>query len=159
MKVKTRQETIIKDVEVYIADDGKEFCTEYECKEYEATCRKKKFIKNAEKLRIRELDDVIPPTPNSDPDNIFIWYKVNSKEDYDNILAAYDKRDYASPAHYPEIVCIESSSYEEYDLLTDIYPDFLSSIKKEHQSFWNSFGYNMILGKQPACITDTAEDR
>lgn len=47
MEVKTK--AIIQEVQVYVADDGTEFNTEAECRDYEVKNKRKSKIEKAEK--------------------------------------------------------------------------------------------------------------
>ena len=81
--MKTEIRTQIQEVPVYIADDGTEFNTEAECWEYEVQNKRKTQIEKAEKLRITELDDVIPLI-NEDTSVAYVyrWYKLTNKKDF-----------------------------------------------------------------------------
>ena len=112
--MKTEIRTQIQEVPVYIADDGTEFNTEAECWEYEVQNKRKTQIEKAEKLRITELDDVIPLI-NEDTSVAYVyrWYKLTNKKDFKIVDEAYNCGwDFAEPLKYPSIMCVESYSEE-----------------------------------------------
>lgn len=88
MKVETK--AIIQEVPVYIADDGTEFNTEAECRDYEVKNEMKPKIEKAEKLRIIKLDNVMPLIDEElNEDHTYIWYKLTNENDFRIVNEAY----------------------------------------------------------------------
>ena len=139
------RERIIKE-QVYIAEDGSEFAFYSDCLEYERKNRKDKIEEAAEKLRITELDDLVPLTSSGDVhyENTFCWYRLNSREDFEKVNAAYKDALY-EPENYPEIMCVEI--VENYEYEDDGYDCSLSRCKKETIDFWKKFGYEVEFKK------------
>ena len=82
MEIKIKKRFIEEDTKVYIAEDGTGFETERACRNYEDKILHPANIKQAEKLRIKYLDEVIPLSDSglTDENNAFRWYKVENEE-------------------------------------------------------------------------------
>lgn len=104
----------------------------------------KNIINQAEQLRIKNLDDIIPLTSGgTNENNYFIWYYVQTKKDFDIVNKAY-REQFCEPEQYPEIMCVESySGYED-----DAYEYYLSQIKDLTCDFWKQLGYKITLSKE-----------
>lgn len=132
----------------YIAADETEFDNEQDCRDYEiaAMPTNRELM---EKLRLKNVDDVIPITDTDvNFDNTFRWYKVEKQEDIAVLEKMYPRKKF-DIKNFPEIVCIESSfSYgNEYDDKDPcIY--FLSDCKIETEEFWGKMGYKVIFEKK-----------
>ena len=141
MKTELREVTIKR----YIADDGKEFEYRFDCEKYEKYLSLKKYIEQADNMRIKELDDVLPLDccGEVEENNNFRWFSLNNKEDYDIVSKAYDNDELPTPKEYPAILCVESSSYyfEEYN--ADSYGYLLKDIMADTKEFWARFGYEI----------------
>ncbi len=88
MKVEKRQETIVREKNVYIANDGTEFEQEWMCKEYE----KAEAIKSLScKVKCCEsLDGYMPFDGNEYCEyHSYRWYYVSSQDDVDVINEAF----------------------------------------------------------------------
>lgn len=146
MEIKETVKLIEQKVFTYIANDGTEFLSESECREHEKNLELKTFIEGAEKLRVKELDDVIPiSTEAIINDNTFLWYKLNNKQDFEILNKAYNNSLY-EPSVYPMFKCVENSYYNPYD--SDYYYDYdLCECKNITENFWNKFGYKVIFEK------------
>lgn len=145
--MKTEIRTQIQEVPVYIADGGTEFNTEAECWEYEVQNKRKTQIEKAEKLRITELDDVIPLI-NEDTSVAYVyrWYKLTNKKDFKIVDEAYNCGwDFAEPLKYPSIMCVESYSEGYYG---DAYNYLLSDCKQAAEKFWKQMGYKVTIEKE-----------
>ena len=94
MKKEIRPEhTVIREKEVYIADDGTEFDSKWKCEQYEFEMLKKPILDNLQ--RCEELDDC----PNFDGQEYaehhnYRWYFIRNDEDVDILNRVYgDKID------------------------------------------------------------------
>ena len=146
MEIKKEKKLVEQEITTYIATDGEEFDTERDCKKHEARLRHKQLIEKAEKLRIKDLDGKFPIDDNALPyfENYFIWYKVETIEDFKVIENAYDNK-LEAPEIYPEIICVETNENEEYE--GDVYTYTLSDMKASTEFFWSRLGYKVKLEK------------
>ena len=142
MKIREKKEVVEKIVCTYIAEDGKEFISEYECKKYEKDLEKKAAIEAAEKFRIPELDDKLPLDYDVNENNSFRWYKLSKKDDFDAVNKAY-ANSLQAPSHYPEIMCVETVGYEPYE--DDGYSCTLTGLKAITEEFWQMMGFKVTL--------------
>ena len=140
MKIKESKKIIEQTIYTFVAEDGKEFNSEYECKKYEKILEKKAAIEAAEKLRMPELDDKLPLSYDVNENNSFRWYKVENKEAFDTVNKAY-VNSLQAPSHYPEIMCVES--YEPYE--DDGYSCTLTGLKATTEEFWKMKGLKVTL--------------
>lgn len=146
MKVKEETRVVEQTVTLYIAEDGTEFVTEYACRRYEEKKNLEKLIEKAENLRIVELDDCLPLTNDGliNDNNIFKWYRLESKEDFDIVEGAYGSNGHLSkPSTYPEVICVETCGYEPYK--DDAYNYHLTDCKIMTEEFWKAMGYKVIF--------------
>lgn len=152
MKKETKSRMIEEKYEVFVAEDGTTFDTARECVNYEKKRKQRKFIEEAEKLRIEKLDNVIPVTDiEHQEDNNYSWYAVQNKDDLDLIAKAcgYHNINDASIIEFncPEILCIETLDYaEEYE--GEIYCYTLSNIMENIKEFMENFGYKVKFEKE-----------
>ena len=148
--MKKERRTITTERTIFIAEDGKEFTTEKECKAYEVLLQKQKtkkeLIAAAEKLRIPDLDEIVPlnTDANCSENNTFRWYRLNSIEDF-NVFEAIYPYYLSPPMEYPTIMCIENCSQEPYE--DDGFSTTLEAIKHMTISFWDRLGYEVSLRK------------
>lgn len=141
--MKVEKQIIEQEIFVYVAEDGKRFKTERECKQYETECVLKKQIEMAEKLRIVKLDEFIPLSNQEfNENNTFVWYEVKNKEDFDALNKAY-AYELKEPSLYPEIICVETTGYEAY--MDDAYGYNLRDLKQTTEDFWEKFGYKVTF--------------
>lgn len=143
--MKILKETKIITNKVYVAVDGEKFGTERECRAYEQKLALMGKIEEAEKLRIEELDEMLP-LDNAEmyENNTFRWYKINSREDFDTLCEAC-KTNWDYPINYPEIVCVETVGYYAYKDENYIY--YLSTLMKAAKEFYEKFGYKLTFEK------------
>lgn len=87
MKVKEAQATY----KVYVADDGEEFGSEKECRDYEDGIAQEKAEAEVEKLPQFFADH--PYNPGHDDDPEWRWLYLRSQQDLDNVKAAFYCRD------------------------------------------------------------------
>ena len=107
-------------------------------------------LEEAEKLRIRKLDGVVPITRvlEVNEDHKFIWYKVNCEADFKIIVEAYDNRynDFFGSVTYPNILCVESNGFLQYT--GDACDYWLDEMRSTTETFWTSLGYKVTLEKE-----------
>ena len=147
MRVKEEVMVIEQTVKIYIAEDGKVFQYEHECRDYETKLHYSDKVKEAEKLRIEKFDQLTPIMYNNylNNDNVFMWYKVESEKDLNTLKAAYDRLYDFDIKAYPELVCVESL-YEPYED-EEAYHYTLTECKSITESFWEQMGYKVTLEK------------
>jgi len=131
---------------VWVAEDGKEFSNESECKSYEFNLKVERNREKAEKYRIHELDDILPLDNEGliEENSQYRWFQVHSKEQFEVLNNAYGG-EIPKPLYYPEMVCIEYTGYEWGE--GDVWGYLLSNIKRKSDEFWGKMGYKMKLEK------------
>ena len=142
MRIEKRK--IEQTVEVYIADDGKEFGQdERACFKYELLLRKHTVIQAAEKLRITNLDGTAPISADGECKTFgtHIWYQIKDRKEFDVLCAAYDES-FPVPNSYPEIICVKTSEEEMYASQAEGY--LLSSMMDATTKFWDALGFILI---------------
>ena len=146
MKIKEETKIIEQKVVTYVADDGTEFRTENECKDYETKQFSKYIIEAAEKLRITELDEHLPLSNDGliNENNTFRWYKLTNETDFATVNKAYGNS-LNVPESYPEIMCVETVGYEAY--MDDAYSYNMGTCKKITEIFWKELGYEINFRK------------
>lgn len=142
MKIKESKKIIEQTICTFVAEDGKEFDSQYECMKYEKEQEKKAAIEAAEKLSMSELDDKLPLSYDVNENNSFRWYKVENKEAFDTVNKAY-ANSLQAPSHYPEIMCVETTGYEPYE--DDAYSCTLTGLKATTEEFWQMMGFKVTL--------------
>jgi hypothetical protein len=137
-------------VKKYIADDGTEFEYKSDCETYERNLSLKKYIKQADDMRIKELDDVLPLDCNGmvEENSYFYWFSLNSKKDFDIVRKAYDNATLPVPKEYPTILCVESNSYHTEEYNDDCYGYLLENIMADTKKFWKKLGYEVSFTKK-----------
>ena len=133
----------------YIADDGRKFASEKECKDYEKSEKRKNFIEEAEKLRIKDLEDLMPLVLDETLEyHEYRWYKLQNKNDYNILSETYSGIYFDEPASYPAIMCVETYDYycDEYD--GDAYSFTLDKCKEDTIKFWERQGYKVTIKKE-----------
>lgn len=146
MEVRTRKEIIEQTITTYVAYDGTEFECEFDCLAHEQREKRMENIVSANKLRLRNLDGVIPI--NSDAtvggDNIFTWYKLNSAKDFDTLMSAFRyEPEIMKPTFYPTLVCMEHIGLCEYE--EQAYGYSLQEMVDITTNFWKKLGCNAII--------------
>lgn len=145
--MKKQLRKIEREVEVYIADDGKMFYSKSECEKHESDFKRKAVIGKANQLRITELDGVIPLDTEGGTGNerCWTWFKLESIEDWFALEDTFRTRIYGDyPEKFPCIVCIEAE-FEEYGDCPYVYS--LDEMLVETKGFWHRFGYEVELKK------------
>lgn len=148
--MKTIEKVVEQKVMFYVATDGNMFRTEKECKDYENELVRKSHIAEAEKLRVPELDDVMPLlTDGGNPNHSFRWYKLESERDFETLRRACDIDGYGhiyEPSSYPELYCVEFfDSGDPY--LDEPYGVELQECREDTLRFWTQMGYKITLEK------------
>lgn len=144
MEIRKYKKIIEQEVTVYVAEDGTEFSSSRDCINYEANLRLEKKIKEVERLRIKELDGVIPFNNDGimNCENEFRWYDVTNKDDFDAINDIYNNN-LTQPVIYPEIICVETYGYDSYG--GDAYDYHMTACKKNTEDFWNQVGFKCVI--------------
>lgn len=128
-----------EEVPYFVAEDGAEFPSKFECAKHEYKLFLKDRKKAAEKLRIKDVD-LVPPTYDGDHDCIlFHWYKIEDITDFNVLNQAYNGELYA-PDSYPEIMGVEID-ISHADIATRGW--YLSSIIEDINCFCEKFGYEV----------------
>ena len=150
MKVKREKIMVEQTVTKYIANDGREFLREEDCERYEKKLRRDVTLREAEKLRIRKLNGVVPITREFGviQNHRFAWYEVNCEDDFKIITDAYNIRpnEFFGPVAYPNILCVESNGFVEY--AGDAYGYWFDEMRSATKTFWKSLGYRVTLEKE-----------
>ena len=144
MKIKEGTKIIEQKVITYVADDGTEFRTENECKDYETKQFSKYIIEAAEKLRITELDEHLPLSNDGlmNENNTFRWYKLDNEADFETLNKAYGN-ELSKPEHFPEVMCVETVGYEAY--MDDAYSYDITTCRTITENFWKKLGYKVTF--------------
>ena len=140
MEIRTEKRTVEQLINIYIAEDGKEFSTRVHCENYERELEDARLRAGAEKLELKELDIYpldIDAQYISDAHS-FAWYKVNNAEEFATILKAYNMDDFALKV-YPEIICVE----HEGTWGRDAWLHKLSDMKESTIYFWKKHGFEV----------------
>lgn len=147
MEIKIRKKFIEEEIKLYVAEDGTEFETKKACRNYEDMILHPANIKQAEKLRIKYLDEVIPLSDSglTDENNTFRWYNVENEEDASILNDAYRIK-FKPSLVYPEIICIETAGYEPYK--DDAYAYHVTNLKGITENFWKKLGYRVVIEKE-----------
>lgn len=133
----------------YIADDGREFTSARDCEQHEKAEKRKVFIDKAEKLRIKELEDLMPLVLDETMEHHeYRWYKLQNENDYNILSEAYSGNYFGEPASYPVIMCVETYDYycDDYDV--DAYSFTLDKCKEDTIKFWKKQGYKVRIEKE-----------
>lgn len=144
MKIKEETKIIEQKIITYVADDGTEFRTESECKDYEVKQFSKYLIEAAEKLRIPELDEYLPLSNDGlmNENNTFRWYKLNNETDFEIVNKAYGNS-LNTPESYPEVMCVETVGDEAY--MDYAYNYNMETCKKITENFWKELGVKVTF--------------
>lgn len=126
------------EVDVFMANDGKQFGTEQECLDYEAQLEERE--KRRTQLLIPELNGVLPAATNLGycEDDDFSWYRLNSEDDFE-FLNEYYEDDLNEPGSYPEIICVQEQ-YDHDENLSYLLTDIISDLNR----FLGRFGYQAV---------------
>ena len=146
MKIKEETKLVEQKVFTFVAEDGTEFTTEKECKDYEEKQIFKALIEEAEKLRIEEMDEDIPLSDDGlmNECNTFRWYKLKNEADFETLNKAYGNG-LSKPEHFPEVMCVETVGYEAY--MDDAYSYDMTTCRTITENFWKKLGYKVTFEK------------
>lgn len=142
--MKTRTETVTKEMTIYIAEDGKEFSHEGSCKQYERDLERNRKKVEVDKLKV--AGNVFPPYIVDDIEEIedettTTWYRVNNEEELEKICNYYGihiGRFKHKIDTYPEMIAISRYDYEYHEIT-------LSEFIEKSKSFWRNLGFEMVL--------------
>lgn len=123
MRVETRTETVVKEINTYIADDGREFDTKEDCVRYENKKAEYEALDKLKELSIDDLEDVFPLHSDLEEFSSWSgmrWYFVESRENVENIEKLYDQAGYKTSYYdssyddmtYPNYIGIEEEDNE-----------------------------------------------
>lgn len=108
-----------------------------------------KLIEAVEKLRIEELDGIIPLIGDGaiNVDDTFIWYQLNNAADFEKLQAAYSKGVFAPPKNYPTPICLGVPGID-----LDLYEEnacgyYLDQCLEDARYFWGKLGYKVTIEK------------
>ena len=76
--------------------------------------------------------------------NVFQWYKVKNKDEFD-VLNRACLNCLNEPRNYPEIICVETVGYDPY--MDDAYNYHMSDMMEDTKDFWNNLGYKVTFEK------------
>lgn len=120
----------------YVADDGMEFYTEEECRNYEAT------FPEIDQYRVYDLDQMRP----IDIDGLtsdcsdYIWYHLKSIEDIEKLVKFFGNNIEGERLNKPGLICIENGiPYKSAYAYTE------STMMKDTLHFWEKLGYKIIF--------------
>ena len=141
MRTEIRTKTVNE--KIYIANDGTEFMTIDECKEYESGLQNNKR-KKIDHKRIAELDGCIPYMEyvNSDSHDYF-WYNIETEDELKMLNEAYY---FVSDcdAKLPAIICVETEALGYTDYNSDCYWSTLSNMIENLNIFFKNVGYEIV---------------
>ncbi len=142
-ETKTEQRVITDTYTVYISDNGKVFETKKACEEYEKTLKVAEYKRRIDKLKINNLDDILPITLNGEDWREYNtrWYNVKDKNDYDAIYNYYTLSSYMyylEPESYPTVIGI----VENYDFV-DVYS--IDSIIDQVKCFFSKLNMSVNI--------------
>lgn len=121
MKTKIKKKFIEEETRVYVAEDGAEFETEKTCKNYEDKILHQVNIKQAEKLKIKDLDKVIPLSDSGliDENNTFRWYNVENEDDVSILNDAY-RTSFKPPLVYLKLSVLKQQEMSHIKMMSTL---------------------------------------
>lgn len=150
MKIRKEVETIKREIEIYVADDGTEFYSSVKCMKYEAELKRKKLLEAAKSLEIEDLENVLPINTDGLPNenNYFTWYKIKDAEDFEIVNNLYNLYNNSLQTlqtldSYPEIICVETDGCDN----DDAWMVKLTDCKRDTEDFWRKLGYEVTFKK------------
>lgn len=149
MRKEIREVKKVEKVEVFVADDGREFPTEGLCKRYERNKIRATLFEEIDRLyRVKELDGQIPIHSDAcySDFSTYRWYKVNNKEELKEVEEAYGEPVYNSDnLTYPTYICMETED-EEYN--GQPYTYTLDEAKRITNCFFELFGVEVTFNNK-----------
>lgn len=152
MRIETKTETVVKEINTYIVDDGKEFDTKEECEKHEQSIKTTEAERKLEELRIKELKRVSPLTDDNQEfyyESDFGWFLVNKKEDVEYIESLYEQNyDMAYYSGIPDDISYPTYYGIEEECGGCIYgPYTLEQIQQRTVKFFKKFGVEVEFKK------------
>lgn len=143
MKVIKTIETREIEVNTYIAEDGTEFATKFDCEKYEKDLNYNQKIAMMEKIeQKKDMDGKIPPHYIYNESDSPKYFKCKNQEEINLMNEVFDSGLKASDiGHW--IVITPDNSYEFYDKGAYYYSDKLDDMLKETIEFYKDFGINL----------------
>ena len=141
MEIRTEKKIVEQLINIYVAEDGKEFDNKIDCENYEKELESAKLRAEAEVFELKELEDVYPLDAQGKevPENhCYKWYKVNNIEELNKVANLYNA-DFGEFKTYPQTICVEHDYY--YDEYKWIYT--LSDMQRQTIEFWGKHGFNV----------------
>lgn len=141
MEIRTEERTIKQLINIYIAEDGREFSTKVDCENYERELEDARLRAGAERFEIKELNDTYPLDTDGQEiqeNHCYKWYRVNNTEEL-NIVANLYNEDFGEFKTYPQTICVEYEYY--HDEFRWIYS--LSDMKQSTVEFWKKHGFEV----------------
>ena len=111
----------------------------------------KKLIKEVEKLRIEELNGVIPLLGDGviNINDTFIWYQLNNVTDFEKLQAVYSEGIFDPPKNYPTQICIGVSGISSNLYEGNACDYHLEQCLEDAKYFWEKLGYTVTIEKKP----------
>lgn len=108
-----------------------------------------KKVRDAEKLRIREFDGVMPLIDVETYENHeYVWYKLESEKDFNILKEAFEYSiDFTVPDCYPILYCVESFDYDNIYEDDNTWTCTINECKDAAVEFWGKFGYKLTFKK------------
>jgi hypothetical protein len=85
MKIKEEKKIIEQTITTYVAEDGKEFKIEKECKDYEKSLLNKEL-----ENKLNSIKQISYTPPVADTDHNYVWFYITSQEDVNTINEYYN---------------------------------------------------------------------
>ena len=110
----------------------------------------KKLIKEVEKLRIKELDGVIPLLGDGviNVNDTFIWYQLDNATDFGKLQAVYSEGIFYPPKNYPAPICIGVSGINPNLYENNACDYHLEQCLEDAKFFWEKLGYTVTIEKK-----------
>ena len=152
MRVEKRKVVIEK--EIFIAEDGKEFDSKYDCDDYEYELKMLRLEKSVdEKLRLYNVESnwVSIANPDKRVSKDYRWFKIENREDLELFCKGYKQyhRGLADPGYveaflvYPDFICLVDYPEGPDDPMWFS----LSEMVGRSNSFLNQFGMEINIKK------------
>lgn len=168
--------TEIKTLEVYIADDGKEFISSIECEKYEKCekCEESKITKKrmeqkklADKMIIKDVY-CVPQCSYTNNNMYHTYFRVSSQNDWELLDEVYNLANHPYHdihsfylSHFPEILICESwidikdkafyqdvEQFERFERsLNECHWSSVSEIREITIDYWKKLGYKAVFEK------------
>ena len=141
MEIRTERRMVEQLINIYIAEDGKEFDTKVDCESHEREIEYAKLRAEAEVFELKELNDTYPLDAEGGEvleNHCYKWYKVNNAEELNTVANLYNG-DFGDFKTYPQTICVEYEYY--HDEFRWIYT--LSDMQRQTIEFWKKHGFDV----------------